>query len=233
MGENTDNPTEMSKSNDSISLRGPSLPDVFAAIINVSKGGVYHEPSCLFCCSKHRDNAEKMYKQYDLAVKDKSDRLRSYFLTLGEDMSLDVIRNHTRGHMDKGELELRKVEYLSKISNLSMVSITTIGQVDAGLAVLWECIAASGTIASDGKSLSNSKAIEMRAGIISKLVRTWVDLLNLRSKILGEMKNSGEMMSIPVAAFSDFMSKLLMGAKNNEEKETIFKVMEGIKELQR
>lgn len=206
-----------------------SLPQLFSSVINLSASGTYHEPSCPFCCSRNRDEAEKIWKSLDFMAKDKEERVKQFFVSVGENISVDAIRNHVKTHLDKGDIELRKVEYLSRISNLSSVGGTTIEQLDIGLAVIWECITAAGTIASEGKSLSNAKAYEIKASVVSKLIKTWADLLGLRSKILGEMHDKGEVITIPVEVFAKVFDEALLKANTKEERNLINQILDGIK----
>jgi hypothetical protein len=219
-------------SSTSLATMGTGLSELFGAIVHLSEGGTYHEPTCPVCNSKHRTKAEEAWRSMDIGtVRDRAARVKQYLTSVGETISADAIRNHAKAHMEAGEVELRKIEYLTKVSNLSNVGITTVEQVNMGMAVIWECIVASGAIVGDGKSLSNAKATEIRAAIISKLTRAWTDMLEVKCKMLGQMKDKGEVISIPLKSFSDLMNRTLIKAETKAEKDLVGEIMDGIRAM--
>jgi hypothetical protein len=55
---------------------------------------------------------------------------------------------------------------------------------------------------------------------------TYNNLLKLQASILGEMKNSGELVSIPKDAFVKFFNNAILEAKSDVERETIKRIVD-------
>jgi hypothetical protein len=219
--------------NSEISILQPGsdgIGQIMSAVSNLSEGGTYHEPLCLFCCSPNRSDAERIFSEQDYMVKNPEERVSQYFSSVGEVISEDAVRNHVRSHMRKGDMELRKVEYLSRIANLSDLNMTTIAQINMARAVVLDCLASAGEIVPT-KKLSAAKAAETKAAITSKMVKMWTDLMVLEGKISEEMEERGEVIALPKDGFFSLFDQLLLDAKTKEESKMIHSIMTKITSL--
>jgi len=203
------------------------IRDMLAAVINVSATGTYHEPSCVFCGSQHRAAAEHMISSFDLGVRDPEVRIAQFFNSVGETVSADVVRNHISTHMNKGDIELRKLEYVAKLANMANGQMTTLSQAKLAAAAVMECITSSGSIVPT-KGLSPAKAQEMKASVISKLVKSLIDVMTAQAKLSGQMWDDGKMVAIPSSDFHRVFDKALNDAQTTDERRLISNVLDGL-----
>ena len=207
------------------------LTDILSSIINLSASGIYHECSCPFCSNRYRAEAEKVYKSIDFQSKDKDERVSQYFKSVGQNISCDVIRNHVKGHMDKGDNEIKKVEYISKLATLSTSNATTVDQIKLGVSVIMECITSVGSIAPD-KNTTFSEAQALKASLVTKLVKAWVDMIEFQHKIYGEDMKKGNVIILPKGGFVKVFDDALVNAKNKQDRALIQSIMTGLENLE-
>jgi len=205
----------------------PGIRDMLSSVVNVSASGVYHEPSCVFCRSQHRNEAEQMVSSFDLGVRDPDVRISQFFNTIGEEVSVDIVRNHIASHMNKGDIELRKLEYIARVANMANGQMTTLSQAKLAAAAVIECIASSGSIIPT-KGLSPAKAQEIKASVISKLVKSLIDVMAVQAKLSGQMWDEGKMVAIPADDFSKVFDRALNDAQTPDERRLIGNLLDGL-----
>ena len=205
----------------------PGIREILASVINVSSSGRYYEPSCGFCSSRHRDAAEEMIAAFDLGVTNREERVSSFFSSVHEEVSTDVIRNHVTSHMNRGDIELRKVEYVSRLASLTGSQMTNLAQAKLATAAVLECLSGVGSIVPT-KGLSPAKAQEMKTAVVTKLVKTWTDLIQIHSKLSGELWDEGKMIAIPSSDFQRVFDDALNGAKTPDERRLIAGLLDGL-----
>jgi len=206
------------------------IADILSAIVNISETGVYHEPTCIVCSSPHRQDSEKVWNGCEAGIKDREVRVSQYFVSVGEVVSEDAIKNHMNNHLGRGDAELRKVEYIARLSNLSSFGMTTMDQVKIGMAAVMECLTGAGAIVPT-KIMSYAKAQEVKAKVVTQLVKTWTDLLALQAKILGEMDDKGELVKLPKDAFMKVFDDALTNAKTQGDRDLISSIMKGLETI--
>lgn len=211
----------------------PGIRDILSSVINVSASGRYYEPSCKLCSSRHRDSAEGMALSFDIGVTNREERISGFFTSVHEEVSTDVVRNHMNSHMNKGDVELRKVEYVSRLASLTSSQMTNLAQAKLATAAVLECLGGVGAIVPT-KGLSPAKAQEMKASVVTKLVKTWTDLMQIHSKLSGELWDEGKMVAIPSTDFQRVFDDALHSAKTPDERRLIAGVLDGLtKAIQR
>jgi hypothetical protein len=204
-----------------------ALANILSSVINVSESGLYNEPLCQVCSSPNRTAAEDAWRKLDVLANDRVDKMVAYFQSVNENISRDAIQNHFKSHMDKGDVELRKAEYISRLANLSGAGMATIDHVKLAMAAVMECLTSAGTVIPD-RNTSNAKAIEVKSKIVTSLVKTWTDLLSLQANMLGEMLADGELVTIPRNAFIKVFDDALKAAKTKEDAALISSIMDGL-----
>ena len=130
-------------------------------------------------------------------------------------------------HMNKGDNELKKVEYISRLASLTGSQMTTLSQTKLALAAVLECLSSAGSI-TPSKGLSPAKAVEMKASVINKLLKTWSDVISIQAKLTGELWDEGQMIAIPVADFKRVFDDTVNAARTEDERKLILGLMEGL-----
>lgn len=207
----------------------PGIREILSSVINVSESGRYFEPSCRFCGSPHRDDAERLAGSFDISVKqsDAEERISQFFTSVGERVSSDVVRNHMTSHMGRGDIELRKVEYVSRLASLTGCQMTTLSQAKLAMAAVLECLGSVGAIVPT-KGLSPAKAQELKATVVTRLIKTWVDLMAIQAKLNGELWDEGKMIAIPATDFQRVFDDALNSAKTPDERRLISRLLDGL-----
>ena len=201
--------------------------ELFGAIIKINERGVFVEPSCPFCLSPHRSEAECIFLKTPQYDNDKFTKTKIFMDEKGEAYSIDVIKNHCKNHIEQGESQLRKIEYLTTIDNISSVKMSTLEEIDNVISALKERLIETSKIVPDSKT-SRSEAEVIKSNIVSQISKSFSALLKLRSELLGEMKNSGEMISISRHKFKQIFNDALDAAKNEDEKNVIVSLLKSL-----
>jgi len=205
----------------------PGVRDLFSAVINLSDGGVYYEPSCLFCSSRNRVEAERLWSSFDIMVKNPEERISAFFASVGETISVDVVKNHIVAHMGRGDAEIRKLEYISRLAAISGNQMTSMSQAQLATAAVLECLSTVGAVV-PSKGLSGGKAAEIKANMVTRLVKTWADLMELQAKMSGEMWNEGKMVAIPTSDFFKIFDDSLKKARTPDERNAIASILDNL-----
>jgi hypothetical protein len=171
--------------------------------------------------------AEHMSSSFDIGVRDPEVRISHFFNSVGEEVSPDIVRNHISSHMNRGDIELRKLEYVSRLATMAGGQITSLSQSKLAAAAVMECIASSGAIVPT-KGLSPAKAQEIKATVISKLVKTLIDVMAIQAKLSGELWDEGKMVAIPASDFHRVFDKALNDASTPDERKLIRDVLDGL-----
>ena len=202
-----------------------SLKDYLSMVLNLNDAGIFLEPTCVFCCSKTRTEAESLWRQTVGLPQNKEVEVRKLFLSVNEDVPLEVIRHHFKNHLDRAEAELRKVETINKISALNSVKVSTLDQIQLLVSACMERLMAIAEMQAPTPSLRN--AVESQKNKDSAMImKTMQGLLSLQANILGEMKGRGELISIPVDKFKEVFAKNLANLQTKEEKMLVIGIME-------
>jgi len=202
-----------------------TLKQYLSGVLNLNESGVFLEPTCMFCRSKTRTEAESLWRSVVGLANNKEVEVRKLFLTAGEDIPLEVIRHHIKNHLDRAEAELRKVEAISKISALNDVKVSTLETVQLLISACWERMMATQEM--QAPNAATRHLVEsQKTKDITTIMKTMNSLLQLQASILGEMQGRGELISIPVDKFKDVFAKRLLILETKEEKKMILGIME-------
>ena len=188
-----------------------SLGEFLSRMVSLSDSGIYYESDCPICASDHRDKSEKMWLDTRNA-----DAIRQFFVDKGKSYTIPVIKNHMEGHLDQSQDEIRRKEYINKITLLfNSGKVSTIDRIDMALTALQERLVAVNAISDQVKPLSEIE--KMKADTTCKITSSMDKLLKLRADMLGEMKKDGEAFAINKQEFVDLFKRLL-DAPTDEER---------------
>jgi len=194
--------------------------------INLSAEKTLHEPTCIICSSPYRDEIENKF----IENKNHKDVIKLFKTRSDIPISNDVIDNHMRFHHDKGIKELQKIEYIGRLRRLNSVELTTLDRIKMGFSAIEERLMGINSITPSG-DLSAAEVEKIKSSETTRLMTVFNQLLKLKASMLGEMKNSGELISLPRQAFVDIFNKAIVEAKNDGEKETLKKLLNELANL--
>ncbi|MCK9433901.1 MAG: hypothetical protein M0R32_03560 [Candidatus Cloacimonetes bacterium] len=220
----------MSEKDENTALTAPSPVDVYKAsdgggireflssVINLADSGAFCEPTCPICLSKHRATSESRFEKDEEEKFDKKcDSIKKFFLARNEEMGISVIRNHFNNHLNQGEVELRKLEYVNRLATLNTTDRSTLDRLRVLMDALQERLVS-------GVELSQ----ENRGKELVAISKAMTSILELRAKIMGEMQGRGEVITIPADKFNMAFEKALTRARGKEEIELVTSIMDSL-----
>jgi hypothetical protein len=192
--------------------------------IKLSSDSQMHEPTCPICCSPLRTEAEDLWDQNSRTVQPIKDLFKS---KSGLKVSAEIIRHHMKNHKDASQ-ELRKVEFIDDVRRLYNTEATTLDEIKLCLSIITSQIM---SINSLGPSHDHSAAEiqKLKSAETNKLMGTYSNLIKLRAQILGEMKDNGEIISIPRDKFIRVFNEAVAEAQNDRETQIIMGILNGLK----
>jgi len=201
--------------------------DLFGSIIKLNEKGIFHETSCLFCASKYRLEAEAVFLKTPQYNTDKYDFVKKFIDEKGEQFSLDVIKNHCDNHVNRGAEQLRKIEYINTIDNIASAKMSTLEEIDICLAGLKERMIEINKIVGDSRT-TRIEAEVIKSNVVAQISKSFSSLLKLRSELLGEMKNNGEVIVIDRKRFKQIFNESLDSTKSEDEKNLIINLLKSL-----
>ena len=200
---------------------------LLSSVIKINEQGIFVEPSCPLCLSANRAEAEKIFLKTPQYQNDKYDFVKKFTDEKGEQFSIDVIKNHCKNHVDQGEAQLRKIEFINTVDNIASVKQSTIEELDVMLACLKERIIETNKMTSDART-SKLDVEVLKSNVVTQISKSFSALLKLRSELLGEMKNSGDVIVIDRTKFTRIFNEALDLAKNEDEKAAIVSILKNL-----
>lgn len=202
-----------------------NVEDILSQLININESGVMHEPACQICSCPDKTEIEQKYEETQ-SPKD----TKKFMAEKGIHFSVDIIENHMRCHYLKGVRELQKLEYVNRLKRISGMDVTTLDRIDSGLAALTERLVGINSI-TPNKDTGATEIEEIKSTETAKLMNAYNQMLKLRASIIGEMKNSGDIINIPRQAFIEIFSQSILNAKTDGEKEAIKNILNKLTQL--
>jgi len=204
-----------------------SVESMLAQLIDLNDQDIRHEPTCPICSSPDRKEYEDAFKvsQSEMDVK------KLYKDKTTKVISVDLIRNHMKQHYDKGGKEIQKREYINKLKRLATSSnLTTIDKIGVGIAALFERMVGINSIVPDTET-SIVEVERTKSAETVKITGALNNLLKLQAMILGEMKDSGEVISIPRQAFVNIFNQALIEARTDDQKQVIRNILDKLSNI--
>ena len=197
-----------------------AVDKVFAQMVNISDGMVVHEPTCPVCDSTAREDVEQLF----LNTKDYKACLKMFKDLTGVSVAKGALENHMRFHYDRGVKEQVKREYIDRVKRLTSTKLTTVDSIELGMATILERLFAMNCLLpsndQDTESFEKTKSAET-----AKLMAQWVSLIKLKASILGEMKHTGEIITIPTDEFIKIFNYAFAEAQTEKETRLVKGIM--------
>ena len=224
--------TEESKENDatieedkesfitSISVLPTELEKTLSQAINLSPDNTFHEPTCLICSSPYRTEIEEKWVETKSHA-DIKDLLKGRTLSK---ISTGVIDNHMRFHYERDINQHQMREYVDRIKRYSTSELTTLDRIQFALSALTERIVGINAITPSG-DYTAADIEKIKSAELTKLMGAYGKFTKLQADLMGEMKDTGDLISIPKEAFIHFFNKALTEAKTEDEKEIVNKIL--------
>jgi len=205
--------------------RGEDIGRLLGQVININEDKIIHEPTCPICSSPFRSDIEREY----LDKKSASEARKLFKSKTGQDLDLGAFNNHMRSHIES-DVEIQKVEFSNRVKRLYDQNLTTIDRIQMGLSVLTERLVGINSISpTSSESLADIEKI--KTSETSRLMNSYQGLLKLQAQILGEMKSSGELMTIPQKEFINIFITAMQSAKTEKERDIIKNILDKIEAL--
>lgn len=201
---------------------------LFAQALNLSEGMVVHEPMCVICSSPSREDVEQKF----LETKNYSDAIAIFKDKTGLKVVKGVIENHMRFHYDRAIRELQKLEYIDRIKRYSGQNLTTLDRISICFSIVSErLMGVNSVIPSEDESVANIE--KMKSTETARLMGVLNNFLKLQASILGEMKSSGELITIPANDFIHIINEALSKAKTDGERMLVKSIIDSLDVLSR
>lgn len=205
-----------------------SVHGLLSQVVNLNENFVLHEPTCKICSSPYRNEVEQAYlknKKYEDAI--------SKFKDLSDDkISKGEAENHMRFHYDKDVKEIQKVEYIDRVKRCSSQNLTTLDRIAICFSIITERLVGVNSITpSTDETVATIEKIKSTE--TARLMGILNNFLKLQASIMGEMKSSGELISIPYNDFIRVINEGISQAKTPREVELITSVLDKLENVSR
>jgi len=204
----------------SISVLPTELEKTLSQAINLTEDNILHEPTCLICSSPYRTEIEDKWHETKSHVEVKN-------ILKGRSkakISSDVIDNHIRFHYERGIKQLQIKEYVDKIKRYSTSDLTTLDRIKFALSALTERIVEINAITPSG-DYSAADIEKIKSAEVTKLMNAYGKFTKMQADIMGEMKDTGDLISIPKTAFINFFNRAITEAETEVEKDIVNKIL--------
>jgi hypothetical protein len=201
---------------------------ILSQLININADNILHEPTCILCGSPYRKDIEQKWvetKKYD-------DVKKLFQEKTGLTISKDVMDNHLLYHFDRGVKELQKVEYVDRIKRLSGCNLTTLQRIRLCCDALTERLMGVNSIVPTGE-IGNADIEKIKSSETTKIMVAFNQLLKLQASILGEMKTSGELITIPRKDFVTIFNEAIATSKTDGERDVIRQILNKLADISR
>lgn len=196
--------------------------------VNLNDSFVLHEPTCTICQSPAREETEQKY----LETKDYGEAINLFKSKTGDTISKGVLENHMKFHHDRAIRELQKIEYIDRIKRHSSQNLTTLDRISICFAVISERLMGINSV-TPTQDESVATIEKMKSAETARLMGQLNGLLKLQASILGEMKSSGELITIPTNDFIQIINDALSKVQTAREREIVKGIIDQLDALSR
>lgn len=205
---------------------------IMSQLITLNNQNILHEPTCPICKDPLRKELENVWLE---AASDKKHKAVIDFLASKNlpKYPRSVITNHMQLHLENREIrELQKIEYASSISRLNSTHLTTLEYIQTCISMLIERIMGVNSLVPD-QVTSATEIEKIKSTESAKLMNIFNQTLKLRASILGEMRTSGELLSVPRQEFIDIFKDALKKTNTEGEREIVNFILSKLEEVSR
>jgi hypothetical protein len=200
------------------------IKEFLQSAVDVNEQGVYCDPVCPICTSSHRESSETLWRSLGVHDKERIDKVVAHLSGKGLPLSREVVSNHIRVHMGAGEAEIRKMEYIRKLTGMGSVRITPLDRLEFMMDAISERIAASGSI-TDNDRISKVEAEKLRSDIVGSLSKAGESLLKLHIQMEKDLEATGNMVRIHKESFKKAFDSALSASKTERERQLLNNLM--------
>lgn len=196
--------------------------------LNLTDDNIYHEPTCPICNSPHRKEIENLYAKSpgDYAP------IEAYVLTLDPEetknkINNSVIENHIKNHHQMAVAEIRKKEFVNRIKRLDSGAVSTLEKLSMTVNMLFDRLATVNSL-SPTSDLSLAEVEKIKSGETAKLGAAIAALLKQQSVLTGELKETGDLITIPKQEFMRIFQEIARMAKTENEQKLVRKFFQSL-----
>jgi len=219
------NPTQNAEESSALTVSPRNTTDelekLLYQVINLSPDKVFHEPTCAICFSPNRSDIEQNWIQN----KSIAEAQKIFKDKTGKQLSSEVIENHMTQHMAKGVRAIQQIEYIDRIKRLHSQNASTLDRISMCYAMLIERMMGVNSITPNGEE-SVAEIEKVKSAETARLMGIFNNFLKLQASILGEMKLSGELITIPSSQFVNVFNDALLEARTDREKQLIKDILD-------
>jgi len=197
---------------------------MLAQASNLNNESELHESTCQICCSPLRQESEDTWDRTALS----RDVISLFRERSSQKISAAIVKNHMKHHKDAGVSEIKKIEYVDRVRRLFGNSVTTLDKLNLAMTMTLDQILEINSLEPSGdKSVADIKKIKSTE--TNRLCATFSNMVKLQATILGEMRDTGEVVTIPQDRFVTVFNDAISGAKNEREREIITNILTGLR----
>ena len=193
--------------------------------LSITDDGIYHEVTCPICTCKYKKESESIFE------KNPGNYQPVFDFFAGKDptefkkpITLEVIENHMVNHYSMIVNEIRKKEYVNKINRLASEGVSSIDKVGMVVNMMVERLVGVNSLG-PSSTLSLEEVEKIKSAETAKLAGQFGSLMKLHAELKGELKESGDLITIPRSEFHRIFESAIKEATTPVEKRIVKKIM--------
>lgn len=201
------------------------INDVFNTLIDVDEEDIIYRENCKLCNHRLRFEAERKWEETDnftQTAKWLNEQVDEYNEYQDEEdqedhFSVMNVRTHMKNHYKEQERQIRLKEYSKKIEALVNIKQDKKHMLDVALAVSFENLSKIASI-----ETGDMKSEKSRSDAINKIMATIVNIIELQTKIEGEISSIELVQEKFVNTWIDVINK----EKSDTKKQILVEMLE-------
>jgi len=170
-----------------------NIDEIFNTLVDIDEEDIIYRENCKICNHRLRFEIEKKWEETEnltQTAKWLNEQVDDYNQYQEEDdqeshFSVMNVRTHIRSHYKEQERQLRLKEYSNKIEALVSIKKEKRHMLEIALAVCFENLSQIASVETDG----NMKTEKNRSDAINKIISTMLSVIELQTKIDGEISS--------------------------------------------
>lgn len=203
-----------------------NIDEVFNTLIDIDENDIIYRENCKLCNHRLRFEAEKKWEEinnYTQTAKWLNDKIDEYNNShededIEEHFSVMNVRTHMKNHYKEQEKQIRLKEYSKKIENLVNIKQDKRYLLEVALAVSFENLSTIASMEVD----DDIKSAKSRSDAINKIMATIISIIELQTKIDGEISSIEMVQEKFVNTWIDVINK----EKSDAKKQILVEMLE-------
>jgi hypothetical protein len=158
-----------------------------------------------------------------------ADTVSHIFTDAGEKYTIPVIKHHMEHHLGSSGEELRKREYIHRISLLNSSGLSTLDKLEMTLTALNERLVSINAL--EDPEVPAATVEKLKTDSTCKITATMEKLLRFRADMLGEMKAHGEVFTIAKSAYINLFESLMGECSTENEKAFVNRIFSKLQSI--